>query len=86
MLEANGYHEAAPEEAADLCIVNTCTVTAEADAKGRQLVRRLAHENPHAAIVVMWPRGASGRRRKGRGFQAAQADAKVARQFVEAFE
>jgi threonylcarbamoyladenosine tRNA methylthiotransferase MtaB len=52
-LEANGYREAGPEEAVDLCIVNTCTVTAEADAKGRQLVRRLAHENPRAAIVVM---------------------------------
>jgi threonylcarbamoyladenosine tRNA methylthiotransferase MtaB len=53
MLEANGYREAASEESADLCIVNTCTVTAEADAKGRQLIRRLAHDNPDAAIVVM---------------------------------
>jgi threonylcarbamoyladenosine tRNA methylthiotransferase MtaB len=52
-LEANGYREVAAEESADLCIVNTCTVTAEADAKGRQLIRRLAHENPTAAIVVM---------------------------------
>ncbi|HEV3447298.1 MAG TPA: MiaB/RimO family radical SAM methylthiotransferase, partial [Gemmataceae bacterium] len=53
MLEANGYREAAEGEAADLCIVNTCTVTHEADAKGRQLIRRLAQENSRAAIVVM---------------------------------
>src|SRR5207247_1921051 len=38
---------------AELCIVNTCTVTHEADAKGRQLIRRLAHDNPGTAIVVM---------------------------------
>jgi threonylcarbamoyladenosine tRNA methylthiotransferase MtaB len=53
MLEANGYREAADGEPADLCLINTCTVTHEADAKGRQAIRRLAHENPGAAIVVM---------------------------------
>ncbi len=53
MLEANGYREAASAEPAALCVVNTCTVTHEADAKGRQLIRRLAQENPRAGIVVM---------------------------------
>jgi threonylcarbamoyladenosine tRNA methylthiotransferase MtaB len=53
MLQANGYREADEGEPADLCLVNTCTVTHEADAKGRQAIRRLAHENPGAAIVVM---------------------------------
>ena len=53
MLQVNGYVEAAEGRPADLCVVNTCTVTAEADAKGRQLVRRLHHANPGAAIVVM---------------------------------
>jgi threonylcarbamoyladenosine tRNA methylthiotransferase MtaB len=52
-LEASGYREATDGEAADLCVVNTCTVTAEGDAKSRQLVRRLHHDNPRAAIVVM---------------------------------
>jgi threonylcarbamoyladenosine tRNA methylthiotransferase MtaB len=52
-LERGGYREAGPEEAADLCVVNTCTVTAEGDAKSRQLVRRLHQRNPRAAIVVM---------------------------------
>ena len=48
-----GYADAAEEAAADLCIVNTCTVTNEGDAKSRQTIRRLARKNPHARIVVM---------------------------------
>jgi threonylcarbamoyladenosine tRNA methylthiotransferase MtaB len=52
-LEANGYREAGLGERADLCVVNTCTVTGEADAKGRQLIRRLGQANPGAAVVVM---------------------------------
>jgi threonylcarbamoyladenosine tRNA methylthiotransferase MtaB len=53
MLELNGYTEADDEEPADLCVVNTCTVTAEGDAKSRQTVRRLHQHNPNAAVVVM---------------------------------
>src|SRR5437763_9436368 len=53
LLQANGYAEAEEGRPADLCVVNTCTVTAEGDAKGRQLVRRLHQANPGAAIVVM---------------------------------
>ena len=53
MLEAAGYTEAAEGSSADVCVVNTCTVTAEGDSKSRQLVRRLHRENPGAAIVVM---------------------------------
>src|SRR5271163_4056672 len=52
-LELNGYREASDDEPADLCVVNTCTVTMEGDAKGRQLIRRLHEENPSAALVVM---------------------------------
>ena len=52
-LEINGYREAADGERADLCIVNTCTVTMEGDAKSRTAVRRLALRNPGAPIVVM---------------------------------
>ena len=40
-----GFQDAGPEEAADLCLVNTCTVTKEGDSKSRQLIRRLAREN-----------------------------------------
>jgi threonylcarbamoyladenosine tRNA methylthiotransferase MtaB len=48
-----GYQHALPAEAADLCVVNTCTVTNEGDSKSRQVIRRLARENPNARIVVM---------------------------------
>jgi threonylcarbamoyladenosine tRNA methylthiotransferase MtaB len=37
---------------ADLVIVNTCTVTAEADAKSRHAVRRARRINPEADVVV----------------------------------
>jgi threonylcarbamoyladenosine tRNA methylthiotransferase MtaB len=48
-----GYEDANDEEAAELCVVNTCTVTNEGDAKSRQVIRRLARKNPGAKIVVM---------------------------------
>ena len=37
---------------ADVCVVNTCTVTHVAARKSRQLVRRCARANPHAQLVV----------------------------------
>jgi threonylcarbamoyladenosine tRNA methylthiotransferase MtaB len=48
-----GYQDAVDDEPAELCIVNTCTVTAEGDAKSRQAIRRLSRKNPGAKIVVM---------------------------------
>jgi threonylcarbamoyladenosine tRNA methylthiotransferase MtaB len=53
ILEANGYVEAGPDQPAELCIVNTCTVTHEGDAKSRQLIRRLHQANPGARLIVM---------------------------------
>jgi threonylcarbamoyladenosine tRNA methylthiotransferase MtaB len=53
LLEQAGWSEAAAGQPADLCVVNTCTVTHEGDAKGRQLIRRLHHANPAAPVVVM---------------------------------
>jgi len=52
-LVAAGYRDAAADESADLCIVNTCTVTSEGDSKSRQVIRRLARGNPGTRIVVM---------------------------------
>ena len=48
-----GYRDALAHEPADLCVVNTCTVTHEGDAKSRQTIRRLAKGNPGARIIVM---------------------------------
>jgi len=51
-LLAMGYHEAAEGEQADLCIVNTCTVTSSADSHSRQQIRRLLRENEGTQMVV----------------------------------
>lgn len=37
---------------ADLCVVNSCSVTAVADKECRQFVRRLLRENEHARVIV----------------------------------
>jgi threonylcarbamoyladenosine tRNA methylthiotransferase MtaB len=42
----------APPQAADLVIVNTCSVTASADQGARQAIRRVARDNPSARIIV----------------------------------
>jgi len=47
-----GHTEAVDEEAADLCIVNTCTVTAKADKESREILRRFLRENPNAEVVA----------------------------------
>ena len=52
-LRRAGYHDAAEDEPADLCVVNTCTVTAEGDSKSRHTIRKLARDNPTTRIVVM---------------------------------
>jgi threonylcarbamoyladenosine tRNA methylthiotransferase MtaB len=52
-LNGIGYRDAEHGERADLCVVNTCTVTHEGDAKSRQTIRQLAARNPGARIVVM---------------------------------
>lgn len=49
-LEREGIFPAAG--AADLYVINTCTVTAESDRKSRQAVRRALKENPEAFIIV----------------------------------
>jgi tRNA A37 methylthiotransferase MiaB len=48
-----GYREAINGEPADLILVNSCTVTAESEAKTRKIIRRLAKKNPRAEIIVM---------------------------------
>src|SRR5213593_1099488 len=43
---------ASPPDAADVVIVNTCSVTATSDQGARQTIRRVARDNPSARIVV----------------------------------
>lgn len=47
-----GYQKAEGDEVADLCIVNTCTVTESADSHSRHSIRQLARENPDTELVV----------------------------------
>lgn len=51
-LLAMGYALADEGEEADLCIVNTCTVTESADKSSRQEIRQLTRKNPLAQVVV----------------------------------
>ena len=51
---ANGWVEAEEESSdVDLAIVNTCSVTAESDAKSRKVVAHLGKTCPGAEIVVV---------------------------------
>lgn len=51
-LKSMGYTEASDTEAADICIVNTCTVTESADSHSRHQIRQLARRNPGSQLVV----------------------------------
>ena len=52
LLEARGGVRASSLEDADLCVINTCTVTNRADAGARRYIRRAARRNPEAKVVV----------------------------------
>src|SRR5947208_155663 len=51
-LSARGLECVAERQAADIIILNTCTVTASADEDVRQTVRRVHRENPQGRILV----------------------------------
>lgn len=51
-LVQNGFEVAGRGERADVCIVNTCTVTDTADRKCRQLIHKITAQNPDALVVV----------------------------------
>ena len=50
--EAGGFVIVPFAEEADVYVINTCTITAEADADSRQLVRRAVRKNPTAVVAV----------------------------------
>lgn len=51
-LLAMGHTQAHENEKADICIVNTCTVTESADSSSRHEIRRLARENLGSQLVI----------------------------------
>ncbi|MBN1526053.1 MAG: tRNA (N(6)-L-threonylcarbamoyladenosine(37)-C(2))-methylthiotransferase MtaB [Candidatus Omnitrophica bacterium] len=52
ILLGSGFVEASGPENADIYILNTCTVTHEADKKSRYLIKSFHRKNPKAAIAV----------------------------------
>lgn len=51
-LMKHGVRKAGKGEAADICVVNTCSVTAQADSKCRQAIHRIIKENPGSFVAV----------------------------------
>ena len=47
-----GFERVAPTAEADICVINSCSVTEHADKKCRNLIRRLHRRNPEAIIAV----------------------------------
>lgn len=52
ILAERGIRRSHLGETPDICVVNTCSVTEEADKKCRQLIRRLVKKYPDALIIV----------------------------------
>ncbi len=48
----NGYTVVEENDPADVCIINTCTVTNAADQKARQVIRRAIRKNPDTEVLV----------------------------------
>lgn len=48
-----GYEIVAYGQPTDVCVINTCTVTEQADAKCRQLVRQVLKRSPEAFVAVV---------------------------------
>ena len=47
-----GVREAKKSEQADICLINTCSVTEVADHKCRQVIHRMVRQNPGAFVIV----------------------------------
>ncbi len=51
-LSVRDYQRVHGAAAADIFLINTCTVTAEGGSQARQQVRRAIRDNPEAWVVV----------------------------------
>lgn len=48
-----GYERVPFGEVVDVCVINTCTVTNQGDAKSRKIIRQAVQSSPDAIVVVM---------------------------------
>lgn len=51
-LAEHGVRKTRPGEKADICVINTCSVTELADKKCRQVIRRINKQHPGAFMIV----------------------------------
>ena len=51
--ERDGFEVASFDDVCDVYVINTCTVTAESDAKSRKYIRRAIRKNPDAVVIVI---------------------------------
>jgi threonylcarbamoyladenosine tRNA methylthiotransferase MtaB len=52
ILSEAGLRRVTNRESPEVVVINTCTVTSSADRQGRQLLRRVRREHPHAILIV----------------------------------
>ena len=52
MLLEHGFRKAGRDEVADVCVINTCSVTEVADRKDRQAIKQMITKHPGAYIIV----------------------------------
>src|SRR3984885_13477652 len=52
MLEKDGFDKRSFDEQADVYVINTCSVTDNADKECRHLVRRIQRKNPESLVVI----------------------------------
>ena len=52
LMETEGYEKRAFDEQADVYVINTCSVTENADRECRQLVRRIQRKAPDSMVVI----------------------------------
>ena len=52
LFRARGYEVVSPDAEAEVCLLNSCTVTSTGDQKTRQLLRRMKKRNPGAIAVL----------------------------------
>ncbi len=47
-----GFSLVSPDEAAEVYIINTCTVTSKSEQKARRLIRKISRQRPRALLIV----------------------------------
>ncbi|MEN3189424.1 MAG: tRNA (N(6)-L-threonylcarbamoyladenosine(37)-C(2))-methylthiotransferase MtaB [Atribacterota bacterium] len=52
LFQAAGYQTVGFDERADIYVINTCTVTKEADRKSKQMIRKAINQNQNAMVIV----------------------------------